>query len=99
MELRKIDTNWAIISALLRQQTSFLLPSVRPFRLIISCWLWACLILTSSYAGNLYSLMTLPPKLKTIDTITQLAKAQSNGQIQVIATESSAYFHSLKVNK
>ncbi len=99
MELRKIDTNWAIVCASLRQQTSFLLPSVRPLRLMMCCWLLVCLVLTSSYAGNLYSLMTFPPKLKTIDTITQLANAQSNGQIQVVATKSSAYFHSLKVNK
>jgi hypothetical protein len=97
MELRKIDTNWAIICAAMRQQTSFPLPSVPPFRIMMYCWLLACLVLTSGYSGCLYSLMTVPPKMKNIDTITELANAQSNGQIQVIASKGSTYFSALKV--
>jgi hypothetical protein len=97
MELRKIDTNWAIICASLRQQTSFPLPSVPPFIIMMCCWLLACLVLTSGYSGCLYSLMTVPPKMKNIDTITELANAQSNGQIQVIASKGSTYFSALKV--
>jgi len=97
IELKKIDLSWAIISALFRQQTSCRLPSVGPLRIMLCCWLLACLVLTSSYGGCLYSLMAVPSHVKTIDTINELAIAQRAGKIQVTATASSSYYHSLKV--
>ncbi len=97
MELRKIDTNWAIICSSLRQQTSFPFPPVLPFRLMICCWLLACFVLTSGYSGCLYALMAFPSNIETIDTITKLAIAQTNGEIQVTLTASSIYFQLLKV--
>jgi len=41
--------------------------------------------------------MTIPPKIKTIDTLKNLAIAQRKGKIEVIANENSAYYQSLKV--
>jgi hypothetical protein len=35
--------------------------------------------------------------MKTIDTVMELAEAQTNGRIQVIATESSTYYQEMKV--
>ncbi len=97
MELRKIDTKWAIVCAALRQQTSFPLPSVLPLRLMICFWLLACFVMTSGYSGCLYTLMAFPSNMETIDTITKLAIAQTNGEIQVTLAASSIYFQSLRV--
>ncbi len=95
--MKKFNTKWAIISAALRQQFSFSHESANSFRIIFSSWLLACLVLTSSYSGCLHSLMAFPLHIKTINTINELAIAQRNGEIQAIATGSSAYFHALKV--
>ncbi len=97
-QLIKFDISWAIISSTLRQQFSHHLPSVGPLRVLLFGWLLACLVLTSSYSGCLYSLMTVPPKLKTIDSVTELATEQTNGKIQVTATANSTYFESMKVS-
>jgi len=97
VELKKIDIKWAIISSSVRQQLPFRLPFVGSLRILFSCWLLACLILTSSYSGCFHSLMAFPSRMNTIDTIKELSIAQSNGLIQVTATKASAYFQSLKV--
>jgi len=96
-EMKNIDLSWTMISLLLRQQISYVLPLVVSLRLVLCCWLLACIVLTSSYSGCLYSLMTYPPRIKTIDTLINLAIAQRNGEIQVIANENSSYGQWLKV--
>ena len=63
------------------------------------CWILSCLVLTSSYSGCLHSLMAIPSKVKPIDTINELAIAQREGKIQVIAVENSVFYIELKVNK
>jgi hypothetical protein len=75
----------------------FCLPSVGSLRILLSGWLLACLVLISSYSGCLHSLMAFPSRIKTINTIEELAIAQRNGEIQTISTESSLNFHLLKV--
>ncbi len=97
--LKQIDIDWAIISALLRQQMSCRLPAVGPLRILLGCWLLTCLVLTASYSGCLYSLMAVPSKIKTIDTLKELANAQRNGLIQVTCIGGSSYFESLMVFK
>ncbi len=92
LEMKKIEINWSIISIFLRQQFSCRLPSINSLRIMLSSWLMACLVLTSSYGGCLYSLMAFPSHLKTIDSISKLVIAQRNGEIQVIITNNS-YFH------
>jgi len=57
----------------------------------------ACVVLTTSYGGCLYSLMAVPSRVKTIDTVTELAIAQTNGQIQVIANEKTSDYYLFKV--
>jgi len=97
IELKNINLSWAIICALLRQQSCRLV-SVGPLRLLFCIWLLACLVLTTGYSGCLYSLMAVPSRVKTIDTFIELAMAQKNGQIQVTAVEKSVHFPSLKVS-
>jgi hypothetical protein len=98
-ELKQISINWAIISALLRQQLSCRLPTIGPLRILLCCWLLTCLVLTASYSGCLYSLMAVPSKIKTIDTLKELANAQRNGLIQVTCIGDSSYYESLMVFK
>jgi len=98
IELKNISLKWTIICSSLRQQLSCRLPSVGPLRLLLCSWLLACVVLTTSYGGCLYSLMAIPSKAKTIDTVMELAIAQTNGKIQVTAVGKGAYYNSLKVS-
>lgn len=97
-ESTKIDINWAIICASLRQQFPFQSLSKDPFRFMFCSWLLACLVLTSSYSGCLHSLMAFPSLIKTIDTITELSIAQKRGEIEFMVTEDTNEYYSLKVN-
>ncbi len=56
----------------------------------------ACLVLRTSYSGCLHSLMAFPSRMKTIDTVEELAIAQKNEEIQTI-TGFALFFQSLKV--
>ncbi|CAG2114560.1 unnamed protein product [Medioppia subpectinata] len=94
--LKKVDIKWAIISALLKQCLAFRLPNIFSLRIMICFWLLACLVLTASYSGCLYSLMAIPSRAKPINTINELADAQRRGEIQVTAIGGSSYFDSLK---
>ncbi len=96
-KLKKLSMNWAIISSSVGQQLYFCLPSIGSLRILFSGWFLACLVLTSSYSGCLHSLMAFPSKIKTINTIEELANAQRNREIQVTATESILYFTLFKV--
>jgi hypothetical protein len=94
-KLKNIEIYWNTISVSLNQQISCRLPSINSFRIMLSSWMIAVLVLTSSYAGCFYSLMAFPSQVKTIDTITELAIAQKNGEIQVITTDSYRSFQVL----
>jgi hypothetical protein len=99
IELKKIQIKLTVISISLNQQISRRIPSIISLRIMLCFWLLSCLVLTSSYSGCLHSLMAFPSKMKTIDTITDLAIAQTNGEIQVTVIKSSSYLQSLKVWK
>jgi len=98
IELKNTKLSWALVCASLRQQLSCRFASVEPLRLLFCSWLLACLVLTTSYGLCLYSLMAVPVRVKTIDTVTELAIAQTNCQVQVIAANTSIYFQSMKVS-
>jgi hypothetical protein len=97
-ELRKISIKWALIYTSFGQQLYFYLPSVGSLRILFSGWLLAFLVLRSSYSGCLHSLMAFPSRMKTIDTITELANAQKNGEIQT-STEYPLVYQLLKVKR
>jgi hypothetical protein len=96
-ELKKLSLKWGLIYTSIGQQLYFCLPSVGSLRILFSGWLLACLVLTFSYSGCLHSLMAFPSRMKTINTIEELAIAQRNGEIQTISTGTSLNFHLLKV--
>ena len=63
-------------------------------------WCFACLIINNYYAGELYSIMTVPLDVSLrirLDTIEKLANEQTNGRIQVIMVESTSYYKNFKV--
>ncbi len=96
-ELKKLSLKWGLIYTLIGQQLYFCLPSVRSLRILFSGWLLGCLVLTFSYSGCLHSLMAFPSRMKTINTIEELAIAQRKGEIQTISKETSLALHLLKV--
>jgi apolipoprotein N-acyltransferase len=95
-KFEKLSINWALIASFVGQQLSFCLPSVGSLRILFIGWLMACLVLRTSYSGCLHSLMAFPSRIKTIDTIEELAIAQKYGEIQTI-TGFALFFQSLKV--
>ncbi|CAG2110819.1 unnamed protein product, partial [Medioppia subpectinata] len=94
----KISIKWTVVEIVLRQNSSLpLIPgSLRP---VFTGWLWACLVLTSSYSGCLYSLMSFPTRVKTINTVEELAEAQREHRVRVIATTSDAYYDMIRNSK
>lgn len=73
------------------------IPSSTSVRLIYLFWSFACLIIGVSYAGSLFSMMTLPKGNPAIDTLEKLAKEQSKGNIQVLSLADSFYSQMFKV--
>ncbi len=97
-QLKKLSLKWALIYISIGQQLYFYLPSMGSLRILFSGWILACLVLRSSYSGCLHSLMAFPSRMKTINTIEELAIAQRNGEIQTI-TGYSLFYDLLKVTK
>ena len=98
IQLRKFHIKWGVISVLLKQTYCCRPPNLIPLRLLMYFWLLACLVLTASYSGCLYSVMAVPTKAQAINDLTELAAEQRRGRIQVTAIETSSYYESLKVN-
>ncbi|CAG2102902.1 unnamed protein product, partial [Medioppia subpectinata] len=86
-----MDMKWLVVNTALRQQCPVCIP--HRLRLLMVFWLLATLVLTSSYSGCLYSLMAFPTRTKTINTVEELATAQSQHTIQVMATKNGAYYN------
>lgn len=97
VQFRKLHIKWGFISVLLKQTLCCRPPNLIPLRLLMYFWLLACLVLTASYSGCLYSLMAVPTKAQPINELTELAAEQKKGRIQVVAIGSSSYFECLKV--
>ena len=72
-------------------------PSSTSIRLIYLFWSFAGLVIGTSYAGCLYSIMTVPIGNPAIDTIEKLAYEQAKGRIQVTSIKGSSYYQNFKV--
>ncbi len=58
-----------------------------------------CLVMSTAYAALLSSSMAVPFLTPTIKTFNELAKAQSEGRIKIMAHKNSIYYQMLKVSK
>ncbi|CAG2110818.1 unnamed protein product [Medioppia subpectinata] len=93
----KLDNNtWTELFGLIANKNSSLPLIPGSLRPVFTGWLWACLVLTSSYSGCLYSLMSFPTRVKTINTVEELAEAQREHRVRVIATTSDAYYDMIR---
>ncbi len=96
-ELKKFEINWIIFSTSLRQTVNCCLPSIDSLRLMLINCLLTSFVLTSGYSGCLHSLMAFPLRVKTINTLTELSKAQKSGEIQVLGLETGFNYLAIKV--
>jgi hypothetical protein len=55
--------------------------------------------MSTAYAALLSSSMAVPFLTPTIKTFNELAKAQSEGRIKIMAHETSLYYQMIKVSK
>ena len=61
-------------------------------------WSTAAFVLTTGYAGCLCSLITIPQKMKTLDTVLELADAVKSGKVILTGLSNSAYSDALIVS-
>jgi len=83
-----------ILSTILLQQT--ITVKLQLYKLIISTWLLASLVIATSYGGCIYSLITLSNN-KNIDTIHELIKAVRDNQVTLLLYNGSPFNNYLKV--
>ena len=95
--LRNIHLSWSSVAALLNQPMTCHLPQEMSIRILVYFWILTCLVLTKSYSQCLYSLMAVPLKTKTIDTIQELADALKQNKISVRTDKSSSALELIKV--
>ena len=95
--LRKMSLSWSTVSTLLNQPITHKLPQNISTRILIFFWIFACFVLTKSYSQCLYSLMAVPLKTKTIDTIQELADALKDDSISVRTDKSTGAYELIKV--
>ena len=86
---------WAIISLLFKQQ--YIINDNLFKRFQMSGWLLASVVLTCSYSGCIYSQMTKPYTLTTIDSLYDLAQALSSRIMKGIAMEGDPHYHMILV--
>ncbi len=73
------------------------IPKKFDFRIYMSSWMIFCLVMSTAYAALLSSSMSIPFLTPTIKTLSELAKANSEGRIKIIAHANSIYYQMIKV--
>ena len=93
-----MDIFWDILSTMTKQQfDAKQVKSSRNMRLLFYGLLMASLVLTTSYSGCLYSLMTIPIVSKPIENINDLALSLSQGEVKVISVGVAAHCQEIMV--
>ena len=90
---------WDSIYMVFHQQYSSCIPETSPYNTWMFFWSLATFVLTAGYAGCLCSLITIPIKMDTIDTIHELVAAAKSHHIIVLGVDNSAYTNALKASK
>lgn len=90
---------WVSMYSMFRQQIyrfSTLTASHQVWNLF---WTIGVFILTTAYAGCLYSLLSIPIKIKTIDTVNELIEAAERNEIAISGLNRSSFIKELQVSK
>ena len=87
---------WTILIALMRQTIKTKLIKCNKIRLLLGVWLISCLVLTTSFAGLLYSQITCPIEI-TVETIDDLSREVIAGNMRILATNGGSFYTVFKV--
>ena len=87
---------WISLYSMFRQQYTSAVINTFSLNIWILFWSIATFVLTAAYAGCLCSLITIPIKMKTIDTVYDLVAAAKSNKL-VITGISSSYTDAFKV--
>lgn len=88
---------WLSLYSMFRQQFGSPLPDTTSLNTWIFFWSVSTFVLTTGYAGCLCSLITIPIKMRTIDSVAELVTAAKSDQVVVTGIDNSAYTDALKV--
>ena len=91
----KTNIRWIILSILMKQPF-LLVPNIK---LLVSGWLLAGVVFTTSYAGVIYYITATPLEMGRIDTINELNWAQKEGKITIIGLKGGLHYQMMKVLK
>ena len=88
---------WNAILILFRQSISIKKIKTNSMIILLFAWILFCTLLTAIYSNSIYSLMINSIKSKTIDSIEELANAQTNGKIIVSVIDNVSHSDVLRV--
>lgn len=89
---------WLSMYSMFRQQCSSSGRETSSMNTWMFFWSTAAFVLTTGYAGCLCSLITIPQKMKTLDTVLELADAVKAGKVILTGLSNSAYSDALIVS-
>lgn len=89
---------WLSMYSMFRQQCSSTGQETTSMNIWMFFWSVTAFVLTTAYAGCLCSLITVPQKMKTIDTVLELAEAVKKGKVILTGLSNSAYSDALIVS-
>ena len=91
---------WNIIEIFFSQSfNDSYIKNILSMRLLLLDWIINCLILKEIYENSIYSLITQPIKLNSIETIEELADASTNGEIEILIKAGTNEYDIVKVTK
>lgn len=93
----RVQVFWIGMNTMFRQQYAQAIPAITSLSIWNTFWAIFTFILTTAYAGCLCSLITVPIKMKTIDTCLELSQAALHNKIVVTAIGNSAYSDAIQV--
>lgn len=89
----RFESIWVMTAILLRQQTSI---NAR-YRRLIFAWMMVGVVVSTSYSGVVYSLMSTTLERERIETLVDVIRAQKSKKITPVAIENSPTIAMIKV--
>ena len=99
VSLKKLPLIWLVVAIIFRQTFEHKIPDMKSLSILLCFWQMSALFLYAIFGGEVFKTITFPLKAKTIDTLEELAKAQSDGSIQVMVFKNGVNYESLKVSE